>query len=283
MIRLGINLWHRDARKLGEILEKASAIGVNHAEISADYPFGVEEVESFLEMAKRCRERSFTISVHAPWHELCLASPIEELRRASVEVAKRVIANAYRAEASYVVLHVTSSQPVCRGRFFDRCIEAARKSVSELARVAEDAGMYLAVENVGEPCCGRIDQLSRIVEPPAYACIDVAHAYSFEEDVQRAVREVKMHEMLARWVSAIGRDRVLVVHLHGVRVRGKKLETHLEIDMGMLDAKAFAREVARCAKYLVFEVFKSLDGSEFDVSSLGNVVRELRSWILVYA
>ncbi|NPA96191.1 MAG: TIM barrel protein [Crenarchaeota archaeon] len=283
MIRLGINLWHRDLRRLEKLLEEAQTLGINHAEISADFPFGVTELESFEAMAKVCRERGFTLSIHAPWHEISLASPLEELRAASVEITKKVVRNAYRVEALYVVLHVTSSQPVCRGRLFERCVDAARRSVAELSKAAEELGLYLAVENVGDPCCGRVDQLSRIVEPPAYACIDVAHAYSFEEDPQRAVREVKMHDMLARWVSAIGRDRVLAIHLHGVRARGKKLETHLEIRGDMLDPKAFAKEVSRCARFLVFEVFKKLDGSESDISSIASIVRELRSWILVYA
>ncbi len=283
MLRIGLNLWHRDARRVKEILEKAASIGINHVEISADYPFGVEELEAFEAMARECRERGFTISVHAPWHEISLASPIESLRVASVEVCRKVLRNAYRVEAIYVVLHVTSSQPACRGRLWEKCVEAGRRSVAELGEAAEELGVYLAIENVGDPCCGRIDQFSRVLEPPAYACIDVAHAYSYEENPSKAVSEVKMHEMLAKWVSAVGRDRVLAVHLHGVKARGRKLETHLEIEEGLLDPKAFAKEVSRSARFLVFEVFKKLDGSEWDVPSIARVVRELRSWILVYA
>jgi len=283
MMRIGMNLWHRDAKRIATMLEEARQLGIDHAEISVDYPFGIDNLEPFLAMARECRERGFTISIHAPWHEINIASPLEPIRVGSVEVLKRVVDNAYRVEALYLVIHATSAQPVCRGRYVEKCIEAARRSISELASYAEDRGMYLAVENVGDPCCGRIDQFAQVVRPPAYACIDVAHAYTFEEDPQRALNEVKYPQMLSRWVSAVGGDRVLVVHLHGVRARGKRLETHLEIDLGVLDPKNFAKAVAKSAKYLVFEVFRRSDGSEANLATLAEVLNELRSWILVYA
>ncbi len=283
MIRIGLNLWYRDAKRVSRVLEEATQIGMDHAEISVDYPFGIEDTEPFLEMARECRERGFTISVHAPWHEINLASPLDPVRRGGLEIVKRVIDGAYRVEALYVVLHVTSSQPVCRGRYAHRRIEAARRSMEELGRYAEERGLYLAVENVGDPCCGRMDQFSRIVEPPVYACIDVAHAYTFEEDPQRAISEVRYPAMLSRWISAVGSDRVLAVHLHGVRARGKRVETHLEVDEDMLDPKNFAKVVARNAKFLVLEVFRSSDGSEATPSTLAKVLSNLRSWILVYA
>ncbi len=289
MLRIGFNLWYRDSPKVREVVAKAVAIGMNHGEISIDYPFGMVEVEPFEEMAKIVRENGMTVSVHAPWQELNIASPIEEIRRASVEVLKRVLKEAYRVEALHVVVHVTSEQACCRRKpYVDRCIDAATRSLEELVRFAEDLGLTIMVENVSNaPCCGRIDQISEIISRVngVYLCLDVAHAITSDKQRCDSLENVDYADVVSEWSSAVGVERIAELHVHGVKRIGRKIEVHLDLDGVKMDIKRILKTLGRNLRFVVFEVFRSSAGSResFDIEKLVSYVREFRSWATAYS
>ncbi|HIP57471.1 MAG TPA: hypothetical protein EYH02_05335 [Ignisphaera aggregans] len=288
MIRIGFNLWFRDLPKLRERLVKAVEIGLEHAELSIDYPFGIVELEPFYTMAKSVREFGLSISVHAPWQEIHLASPLSEVREASLKIIQRVVDEAYRIEAQYLVLHVTSEQSICKAKrrpLENPCVKAAINSLSELAKYAEDRGLYIAVENAGDVCCGRIDLYSYIVsEAPILACIDIAHAIASDRQLLKRVQEVDYADVLREWVSAIGLEKLYALHLHGIRVDSSgRVEEHVDLSQNRVDVKRIVQLTSRYLKFIVFEIFRSASGREFDIVELAQLVKEFKSWAIAYA
>jgi len=285
--KLGINLWYKDAKNISVILAKAVELGFNHAEISVDYPFGIEDDKPFKDMCRHVREHGLTLSIHAPWHEINLASPLPEVREASIKVIERVLRLAYQAESIYVVLHVTSAQPICKSQAHrHRCISSAIEAVNKLSTVAEQLGLFLAIENVGDPCCGRIDQYSPIVsESRAYACIDIAHALLHESNPRELIKDSSSYAtILSNWIESVGRDKVLATHVHSVVERNGRLDPHNIPDESLLDLKALSKVIARSGvKYVIFEAFKNLQGKPLDVLELAKPLNKLRSWLRVYA
>jgi len=285
--RIGINLWHRDAKNTATILTKAVEVGFNHAEVSIDYPFGIEDVEPFKTMCKHVKEYGMTLSVHAPWQEINLASPLREVREASIRIIERALRLAYQVESIYVVLHVTSAQPICKSSAYrHRCISSAVEALNRLATIADELGLLLAVENVGDPCCGRIDQFSPIIaESRTYACIDIAHALLHENNARNLIKDRTSYaNVLSSWIDSVGRERVLAIHVHTVVDRNGKLDPHNIPDENLLDIKALSKVIAKSGvKYIVFEAFKNLDGKPVDVTELAQPVSKLKSWLRVYA
>ncbi len=285
MVRVGINLWFKDLKNLGEILAKARSVGMDHVEISLDYPFGIVERDKLMEMVRRVRGEGMSISIHAPWQEIHLASPIEEVRRGSIEFMKRVLDICYHVEALYVVLHVTSEQPICRRLppNSNPCIEAAIGSLEELSSYATDRGMFLAVENVGENCCGRIDLYSAILSQcNAYACLDPAHAIAMDRELQKKLDEIDYADVVREYASSLGSEKIVAMHLHGIKkVDNRRIEVHYELDGVKIDLKRIIKTTRPSLRFIVFEVFKTTRGN-FDVVMLEPYVREIRSWATAY-
>ena len=286
MLKLGINLWFKNSNNISELLAKAKAIGLDHVEISLDYPFGVYDKEPFYRMARISRDFGFTLSIHAPWQEIHLASPLDEIRRAALEITKKAIIESYRVEAHYLVIHVTSEQGICKVKPLreNPCIKAAINSLEEILSYAEDHGIYIAIENVGYPCCGRIDFYSHIVsETSALACLDIAHAIAMDKELSKKPEEVEYADVVREWSNAIGIEKVFSLHVHGIRKNSNgKIDEHVDLDSNHIDVKKIVKFLGRNLRYVVFEIFKRSDGSDFDIIELKPIIREFRSWAAAY-
>lgn len=105
-------------------------------------------------------------SCHLPYSRaIDISSPDESVRSSTVALQKQMIqwcAELYRPQK--LVLH-PSTEPIADA---DRQahLDAARKSVGELAPVAASAGVVLCIENLPRTCLGRIpEELKYIIEP----------------------------------------------------------------------------------------------------------------------
>jgi sugar phosphate isomerase/epimerase len=105
-------------------------------------------------------------SCHLPYSgNIDISSPDENKRKATVELQKQMIqwcVELYHPKK--LVLH-PSTEPIAD---VDRQahLDAARKSVGELAPVAAAAGVVLCIENLPRTCLGRIpEELKYIIEP----------------------------------------------------------------------------------------------------------------------
>lgn len=286
MLRVGINLWFKDRPRIRELLSRARAAGFSYVELSMDYPFGVVDREPFEEMLRIARDEGFEVAVHAPWQEVNIASPLEPVRRGSVEVVKAAIEEASRLGALYVVTHVTSCQAVCKKEppSTNPCVAAAIRSLRELLSYAERLGVELYPENTGGACCGKIDQFSTVVEEAgALACLDAAHALTSDSQlVKRLPQPVELAEVVDEWSSALN-NRVALLHIHGVRRRSDgHVESHTDFDQCTVDVKRIVRRLGGSLRYVLFEIFRHSNGTPFDPLRVAHLAKDFRSWSMVY-
>lgn len=162
-------------------------------------------------------------SCHLPYSgEIDISSPDETLRKSTVELHKQMIqwcAELYHPQK--LVLH-PSTEPIADE---DRQahLDAARKSVGELAPVAAAAGAVLCVENLPRTCLGRTpEELMYIIEPypDVMVTFDTNHLL------------ITTHE---HYFEVLG-DRIGTVHVSDY---DKEDEKHWLPGKGVIDWQAF--------------------------------------------
>jgi sugar phosphate isomerase/epimerase len=117
----------------------------SHIEILSD---GLHDlrVESNL-----CSEHSFSYSVHAPSSEINIAAVSERIRSASVDELGDVLSICNRIGADHLVVHPGYS-PYEQVR--DRSFSSLMHSLDDIARLQEEHGVRVCVENMGGwECC----------------------------------------------------------------------------------------------------------------------------------
>jgi sugar phosphate isomerase/epimerase len=121
------------------------AFRTSHVEILSD---GLHDlrVESNL-----CSEHSFSYSVHAPSSEINIAAVSERIRSASVDELGDVLSICNHIDADHLVVHPGYS-PYEQVR--DRSFSSLLHSLDDLARLQEEHGVRVCVENMGGwECC----------------------------------------------------------------------------------------------------------------------------------
>ena len=270
--------WYKDMRRVSDLVKELNKAGFDGIEFSIDYPLCYKrplEKAFFEELTKE----GLLYGIHLPWRDIALASPIEEVRKASVAVIMNCLKDVLGLDPYYVLVHITTDQSDCGFRDKD-CIEAGRKSLAEIAKVTVDEGIDLLVETTHNRCCSGEEQIPYLIKDieGVDVCLDAAHLIS---------------RRLRRWgtlytVSALLNDlppamidRIKLVHLHGYAV---DLETGIIITH-QIPKKEFIREmfnkikelgIASRIKGVVIEAFRDKDAIK-DLTSLRHIVKEVRN------
>jgi len=129
---------------LGTALEILS-LRTSHVEILSD---GLHDL---LSDSTPCSEYSFSYSVHAPCSDINIAAINERMRSASILVLKDMLATSVRIGAEHLVVH-PGYTPYEQVR--DRSYTSLLYSLDDLARLQEEHGVKVCVENMGAwECC----------------------------------------------------------------------------------------------------------------------------------
>ncbi|WP_435186890.1 sugar phosphate isomerase/epimerase family protein [Halobellus sp. EA9] len=156
-------------------------------------------------------EYDVTVSYHAPHRDCNLASANETLRAGAVEAVKQSIRTAETAGANAVVVHGGTFRSHYPERVRDANRDAAVRSLRECARLADDVGIPLCVENQRDK-----DQKKRFTARPERfaALLDDVAAGAPRPSVTLDVGHAKATGVsLADLLDAVG-DDVVVAHLH---------------------------------------------------------------------
>lgn len=133
---------------IGHPLDEALGIlagRTSHVEILSD---GLHDL---LADSAPCSEYPLTYSVHAPCSEVNIASVNERMRSASISVLSDVLAVSARIGAEHLVIHPGFS-PYEQVR--DRSYASLLRSLDALARLQEEHGVGICIENMGAwECC----------------------------------------------------------------------------------------------------------------------------------
>lgn len=258
--RLGFSVWKRDVSRAGQLIQDLVETGIDHVEIDIDSILDLEDREWLRELAGVLYRENMTIGVHAPWKELYIASPVEEVREASVKILTRLV-RALRdtgIDYEYIVLHPSSEQPVCTENTM-RCLESLKRSLEGIMRETE----RVVVETIQGRCCGRAEQIDILLDmvPGLSVCLDLAHVIA--ENIK--TREFRTVADAIELVSRKVLEKTMVLHLHGLYIeRDKRVKTHRDFSITPLGETSLVeriRDIQRL-RYIVFEVFYNREGRD---------------------
>jgi sugar phosphate isomerase/epimerase len=181
----------------------------SHVEILSD---GLHDL---LSDSTPCSEYPFLYSVHAPCSDVNIAAINERMRNASVSVLGDMLAVSARIGAEHLVVHPGySPYEQVRGHSFSSLL----RSIDDLARLQEEHGVRVCVENMGAwECCH--------FRTPAFLPELVARDLGFTLDCGHARLNGNLDEFLAA-------GQFCHVHLHD---NGGENDDHIACGSGTTD------------------------------------------------
>ncbi|MDQ7828052.1 MAG: sugar phosphate isomerase/epimerase family protein [Armatimonadota bacterium] len=159
--------------------------------------------DAFEEVRRARSAFAGPVSLHPPAWDVNIASYTAPVREAALGVYRQALEWAHRLEAAYVVVHVGWRGDPSLPR--PACLRRAEEAIGILAPLAREAGVVLAVENVGwhgQEVCDQEEFTALAARLPdtAGVLLDVGHAYLAGWDLPEAFRTLA--------------SRLVAVHLH---------------------------------------------------------------------
>ena len=202
-----------------ELVREARLVGFDYMEVSLDHPWPFGGDPKLDEVVKMILGEDLSIAFHAPWRDLRLSSPLEEVRCASLKVFEKVASAISGYECDYLVIHLSTDQAVDRiEEVKEEVVEAAIRSVEELSEISKNFGLRLLIENVRED----LEMFKKIASRSAGICLDVGHVIV---STARKIGRERVEEELERWLTAL-RDKIKIMHYSGIKFNGKWVRDH---------------------------------------------------------
>ncbi len=139
------------------------------------------------------------ISVHAPFSDVNVASVSPRMRNAAIEELKMTIESAAELGAHMVTVHPGRWSPMS-SRMRERALANLKDAMGTLDRIAADAGVPVAVENMPPESfliITRPQQMVELLEGTELGiCLDIGHAHvagELDEFLGLADRVVHLH------------------------------------------------------------------------------------------
>jgi len=261
---VGVPVWYGDGR-IDDVIEAYLMRGFRYVEISLDYPLFVSVEEHILRRILSLKEEyHLEIGIHAPWRDLALASPCDEVRLASLKIIRKCIPLAKKLGARYFNFHIFTKELIEYPEVYENAITAARKSLKAIERLCLEAEIEPIIENNPTVFLGSIDQFKELLEDDevVQVCLDVGHVLVAGHALsKRKYKHLGNSSTLNDWIDEF-KDRIAVWHLHDcVKIHGR-LEDHYIFGKGLLNIDNLIERIKKTrAKYILLEIFKSLDVS----------------------
>ena len=280
MLKVGASLWIGNLRELSSYISRVKSSDFDYVEISFDYPLGIEDKDTVNKIINELSTMNLLHAVHAPWADIALASPIDSVRKASLECIRNAIDFASKLNSEYVVVHISSSQKVCLDYSNENpCLKAAILSIRELETLANEYGIPVVIENVPDKCCGTLYQMGKILDNVSQIdiCLDLGHAAYVKLKEGDSFNDLA--DIAKEWFPVVN-HKVLVLHIHGVVKRGSHIEDHVELSEVKVNFKEILKTYKSSLRYVTLEVFKSCKSKSLDILNLSNYVKKIKSWAL---
>ena len=280
MTSIGFPLWLGDKRKFAVKVNEAYEADFDYIELSFDYPWPTPDGLTPRSLVKLIREIGLEVAIHGAWRDVKLASPISEVREASVKYTIKTLEYARELNPMYVVLHISTDQAVKEAGEYEEFIAgAAITSIREILRSAEKYEVNIVFENVPSQYCASIDQMKRIVADieDIKICFDIGHA---QVHAIRAYKDKKIEvkELVDIWFDELG-DKIRGVHVYDCLVQGKWIDEHITPSPNSECVKALISAVKKRSlslNFAVVEAFRDAEGKDASPKSLSEVVNLLK-------
>lgn len=238
-MRIGLStaiLWdYKDLNLPNAIHHSVEGLGFEAVEIHCENPFfkgwGTEEAETTKREVKDALSTVETeVTLHAPFHDLNVASMNDGIREEVVRQHKECIETARYLDSNIVVVHpgFVASRKFEREMPFRVMVENLKK----IAEAAEDAGVELCLENLSskeKAICVETSEIKKVLErvnmENLKVTLDVAHANTTKSGPLHYVKELKDD----------------IAHLHVSDNTGA--DDHLPIGQGNIDFEEVLREL----------------------------------------
>ncbi|HDD65998.1 MAG TPA: sugar phosphate isomerase/epimerase [Nitrososphaeria archaeon] len=271
MLRLGFPVWYGYGGRIRELAREAARVGFDYLEISLDYPWPFKGRLPLREVVETAAKEDLSPAFHLPWRDVRPASPLEDVRRSSLKVLEKVVAELSGFECEYLVAHVSTDQALDKiDEITGEVVEAAVESIRSLRSFSEAGGLRLVIENVREDLKTFLEIVSR---SGAHACLDVGHAVC--SIAKRMGREAVERE-LSKWFDSL-RDRIRVIHYSGIRFGNGWVRDHQltsSADRYLRFTKSRIRGLS--LRNLLLEVFEGPGDGEVKPSQLADAVSFLK-------
>ncbi|MEM4491871.1 MAG: TIM barrel protein [Sulfolobales archaeon] len=259
-MKVYVTVWFKDFRRR-ELSSELVEGGFDGFELSLDYPICERIKLKDIPQIKDLLRSGLEASVHLPWREIYLASPIDEVRKTSLSSVLKCFEESRIIEPRYAVLHVVTDQAICSDSI-EECITASRKSIESLTGVANELGIPLYIETTRNFCCGGLEQAVNYLELGVRLCLDIPHAIERYSRLRRAPSSLKdvLWDTPPQALKAIE-----CVHLHGYVLSGYHvIESHIEPSRELLEEyiETLRKGVIR-PEYTVLESFYSAETKKF--------------------
>lgn len=203
---------------ISDALDRLVSGGVKVIEFMHEVPHSTEIDVELIKKMKRLVDEGIQFSVHAPFLETNLGSYFEEVRRFSKERVRAAVEFASKIQADPVVVHPGYSLMKEKLRVMDeRARENFFQDLSEIASVADDLGVRLALENGQMPLFFLYNMGDfpgfRDRVPHLGATLDVGHAFI----AKCQAREADPEGAVLDDVRQLGLGNLIHVHLHNNR------------------------------------------------------------------
>ncbi|MHC1627326.1 MAG: sugar phosphate isomerase/epimerase family protein [Candidatus Nezhaarchaeales archaeon] len=280
MVSIGFPLWLGDRKKFTVKIREAYEAGFDFMELSFDYPWPLPDSSTPKSIAKAIRDVGLSLAIHGSWRDIRLASPINEVREASIKYVIKTLEIAKELDPMYVVFHVSTDQAIREAKEYEDVVaNAAMQSVRDVLSSASKIGVEVVFENVPSQFCGSIDHVKKVfmsVED-AKICFDIGHAQIHAIRTSKG-RDVDIQELINTWFRELG-AKIRGVHVYDCLVQGKWIDEHITPSISSQSIRALTTTIKNRGIHLdftVIEAFKDNEGKDANPKSLIEVVKYLK-------
>lgn len=263
MVKVGYTIWYGDHKYLEDRIRRVYELGFNYIELSLDYPWPYINTDKFIESIRKIvKEYGLGVAIHGPWRDIRLASPVSEIREASLKVVIRVLNLISQLDPLYFNLHMISEEAIKFNSVKRDVLKAAAKSLESILSEADRLGIDVTIENnvdgiMSEP--EHFISLKNIINREFYICLDVAHALI--PYLKRG--DESPNSILDYWIASLYDFTTLTIHLSDIERVGSCIFEHLIFGHGILNFNQILNRVKRVngLEYILLEVFWCKDES----------------------
>ncbi|MFW9854377.1 MAG: TIM barrel protein [Candidatus Thorarchaeota archaeon] len=217
LLRLLTNPEKRESlESLVTLFERALEFGFRHFEIAWDYYYALPKLVTearIAELVEFKEDNNVTFTLHAPiWGGIELASHVEKVRRASVDILIDSLEASKELKPERMVIHLSgefannlsSLNPLKENPVFELIIPSMEKSLTEIISKSGKSPEFFSIENIEFP----LDIFLNIVrDKKAKLCLDTGHFLAGTK--QASAEDLNLMNFLRSYLEEID-----VIHAH---------------------------------------------------------------------
>ena len=237
--------WSSNFDLIKTISHLANELKFEHIEILCEHPF-FENWSTFRadklkkELKNLINTLSIEVYLHAPYHDLNIASWNPSMAEEAVRQTIECVETADYLGSEIVVLHPGFLPSRKFGK--EETLEKMIRNFKEITQVAEDLGIKLCLENLamqdrafGVSHKGLVDIVEKVSSENFGITLDVAHANTTGISITSFVKETRRY----------------IYHLHVSDNQGKN--SHLPVGLGNINFKEFLRSMRDYTGAMIIE------------------------------